>query len=150
MTKAKIFRAFAGLALVLLSFYGTLFILDYVMPYSRNGTRAEDAKAIKRALAAYFKKHSVYPGPADTPVDRLKGFLVDEKFLVEIPQDPLQQNPLYRYHYVSDGKTYYGLVVRFEPTTAPWGTTNEGACVSGIGTETTRAFGDPPPRSCAF
>src|SRR5882757_5754128 len=105
MIRSKALMIAGGVAILVLFFFGTLFTVDYVLPSWRNGTRAEDAKTINRALAAYFKKHGAYPGPTDTPVDRLKGFLVDEKFLTEIPQDPVLGDPLYRYHYSSDGKT---------------------------------------------
>ena len=148
MAGSKALKVAGGIAIFVLFFFGTLFFVDFVLPSWRNNTRAEDARVINRALAAYFKKHGAYPGPTDTPVERLKRFLVDEKFLTEIPQDPLQGNPLYRYHYSSDGNTFYGLVIRLEATNLPWRSTNQGLCLTGVGLETTRVFGNPPPRPC--
>jgi hypothetical protein len=145
----RVWSTLGGLTLFLVFFFGTLVLVDYVLPSWRNGTRAEDVKTIKRGLAAYFKKHGSYP-ERDTRAEGLKVFLVDERFLNEIPLDPLHPNPQYRYHYVSDGKTYYGLLVWFEPTTAPWGSTSQSVCLTGIGTETAHGFGEPPPHSCPF
>jgi hypothetical protein len=150
MAGSKTLKIAGGIAIFVLFFFGTLFFVDYVLPSSRNNKRAEDARVLNRALAAYYQKHGAYPGPTDTPIERLKRFLVDEKFLTEIPQDPLHGNPLYYYLYSSDGKTFYGLVIRLEPTHLPWGSTNQGLCLTGVGIETTRVFGDPPPRPCAL
>lgn len=147
--KRALLWVIGGLAVYLVFFFGTLFFIDYAMPSWRNSTRVEDVKTIKRALAAYFKKHGAYP-EADTRAEGLKAFLVNEGFLTEIPNDPLHPSPQFRYHYVSDGKTYYGLLVWFEPTAAPWGSTDQSACLTGIATETTRAFGDPRARPCPF
>ncbi len=148
MTRSSLLRVFGGTAIVLLSFFATLLVVDFAMPSWRNRTRADDARTIRTALAAYYKAHRSYPGPADIPADNLKPFLVDERFIAEIPRDPVIGAGGYRY--VSDGKSYYGLVVKLEPLNAPWGSTDGRPCLVGIGTETTRVFGDPPPRNCSF
>jgi hypothetical protein len=148
MTKSSLLRVFGGIAIVLLFFFSTLLILDFALPSWRNRTRAEDARTIRTALAAYYKAHRAYPGPADIPADNLARFLVDERFASEIPRDPVTGAA--GYHYVSDGKTYYGLIVKLEPSSALWGSTEGGPCLVGVGTETTRVFGDPPPRGCSF
>jgi hypothetical protein len=134
-------------AIALLFFFGTLAVLDYGMPRWRNQARAGDTATIKRALAGYYKTHGSYPRPTDTLAENLKPFLVDEGFLPEIPRDPLNEPPLFRYQYVSDGKVYYGLVNHLEQ---PGGKTAGSACLVGVGHEKTRVFGDPPPPACPF
>jgi hypothetical protein len=148
MIQSDLSRGIGGAAIALLFFFGTFFALDYGMPRWRNHIRAEDMSSIKSALAIYYKAHARYPGPADIPASHLKVFLVDEGFLADIPRDPIKGAP--EYQYVSDGKTFYGLVVRLEKFRAPWGSTKEGRCLTGIGTETTRVFGDPPVPACPF
>jgi hypothetical protein len=142
-------RYAGAVAIVLLFFFGTLFVLDSAIPRWRNHARAGDAAAIKRALAGYYKTHGSYPGPTDTLAENLKPFLVDEGFLSEIPRDPLNEIPLFRYQYVSDGKAFYGLFIHLELSELQ-GETSGSACLVGVGIEKTRVFGDPPPPACPF
>lgn len=128
-----VLQLLGGIGVFMAFFFGTLFVVDHVLPDWRNGTRAEQIAAVKQGLAAYYRKHQAYPGPADAPLERLKPLLVDQ-FMPRFPQDASLR-------YVSDGKTFYGLVVQIEP---------DGACLTGVGTDTTHSFADLPTRPCAF
>jgi hypothetical protein len=134
----RVLRAAGSLAVLLLFFFSTLRVLDYTAPRWRNKTRLDDARAIRAALTAYYKDNTAYPGPADIPAEKLGAFLV-AKYLHTVPSDPLGISP-YAYQYVSDGKTFYGLLLHLEP--------DGSGCLVGTDIENNPVFGHPQAPAC--
>jgi hypothetical protein len=125
-------RIFGGAAIVLTSFFGTLFVLDYLEPAAlRNRTRAEHARKIMDVMANYKNRNGGYPVAT--------GFLDDIKGVGTFPQDPAGR----RYSYASDGKRY-GILISLEETIH----TPAILCTAGDGIRGTGAWGDPP--ECQF
>jgi hypothetical protein len=130
----------AGAAIVAASFFGTLFVLNFMDSRTRDAQRKEDLKILRSALDQYRAARGGYPAPfPDNSVDDLKAALVDGGFLKSIPRDPLPPR-IYRYtsYGVTDGQRY-GLRISTE---------RESDCITGIGFEG-RGWWGPYP-SCPF
>jgi hypothetical protein len=136
-----------ALAIVAVFFFGTLYLLDNSDPTARNQLRAEHARVLKSALANYRKAKGAYPVLSDVPVDDLKKELVDGKFIIAIPSDPLRPSTGVQYRYVSDGGVY-GLLFVLEPVDSAAGKSAGGRCLQGVGTKGTGYWGEPP--NCPF
>jgi prepilin-type N-terminal cleavage/methylation domain-containing protein len=91
----------------------------------RDSKRIADLSNIQLALALYLNKYSTYPtgGWAD-----LKTELEDERFISELPQDPINSGDNI-YTYISDGPNYCLAANLERPTTLV--TLNQ-SCVTGI------------------
>lgn len=134
-----------GMAVVAISFFGTLFILNNADSRTRDALRAEHAKSLKAALGQYHSAHGSYPAAFfDNPVTDLQAALVGGGFLPTIPVDPLWADAERQYRYVSAGKTY-GLLIHLELAN---GEIARGACLTGVGTEGTGWWGGQP--DCPF
>jgi hypothetical protein len=139
----------AGTAVIVSSFFVTLFVLDYFenkTPKTGDDLRVENARLIMTALEKYRATHGafpIFPPPHDVPAVDLKKELVKAGYLRVIPEDPLwPENP----RYVSyDGKAY-GLLFRLQFARGNIPAT--GQCLTGVGTSGTRWWGPPP--NCPF
>jgi hypothetical protein len=142
-------NVFGGMAVVAISFFGTLFILNYSSGDSsaRDASRAEHAKMLKGGLEKYRAARGKYPAPfGNNPATDLKAVLVDGGFLSAIPQDPLWALTENQYRYVSVDGAKYGLLFHLE---LPSGKiTAGGKCLTGAGTALTGWWGQPP--DCPF
>jgi Type II secretion system (T2SS), protein G len=120
-----LFWVIGGPAIVAISFFGTLYVLDYQNGKSRNLQRAEHAGLLKNALEQYRASRGIYPSFANNPVSDLKPALVNGGYLRSIPSDPLWPDKPYRYTSgANDGKSY-GLLFPIEESDQP-------TCVTGL------------------
>lgn len=141
-------KVIGGLAIVLISFWGTLYFLGS-REYEHNQLRAKHAKLLADALEKYHQARSVYPTVGGL-VDDLKQELVDGKFLEAIPSDPARSATGQQYRYVGGG-TRYGLLIVLEPEPAMLGVSAAKpalTCTVGVNIRGTGAWNDPP--SCPF
>jgi hypothetical protein len=148
----------AGIAVVLGSFLGTLFLLDPAdcdtgcknasNPEGRDSIRAAQAAALKAAVEKYRNAHGMYPAPFKANyVAGLRSQLVDSGYMPEIPKDPFWKQPEMQYEYVSDDGLSYALYFHIELSSGkiPAG----GACVTGVDAfKAGGVFGDLP--ECPF
>jgi hypothetical protein len=136
-------RIIGGIAIVAISFFGTLFTLDYLDPDS---VRATHAKSVKAALEKYRSAKGAYPFPfPDNPLTDLKKVLVDGGYLVAIPDDPVfGAKDKDRYRYVSNSGKNYGLLFHLSTGKTPSGST----CLTGVGTAGYGFWGQQP--ECPF
>jgi type II secretory pathway pseudopilin PulG len=135
-----------GMAVVAISFFGTLFILNNADSRARDSLRTEHAKLLKAALEQYRGAHGSYPATFfDNPITDLRAALVGGGFLSTIPVDPLWADTERQYRYVSAGKTY-GLLVHLELANGKIAA--QGACLTGVGTDGTGWWGGQP--DCPF
>lgn len=121
-----------SLAIVLGSFFGTLFILDQKaeLPYP-DSVRELHAMIIKAALEKYRSTHGAYPSPfTGNSLSDLKPFLVDTGYLKAIPEDPEPATGDKQYRYVSDDGKVFGLLL---PLKFAAGKVPAGSCVTGVG-----------------
>ncbi len=104
-----VLQAAGAIAIVVASFFGTLFAIDYFSARGRDQTRIEHVAQIKNAIENFHKARGGYP-------TELKSTLVGGGFLKVIPGDPLWANTPKDYQYYSDGKNNYGLLLWLEQT----------------------------------
>jgi hypothetical protein len=126
-TSRKLTIAAGSIAIVVASFFGTLFVLDYAI-FTPDYIRARDIKIFKVALENYRAAKGHYPGPsAGIPLSDLKKELVGGGFITDIPRDPSNV----AYTYASDGASSYVLVLRLDvvPNVPP----ANGNCITGVG-----------------
>lgn len=138
-----------GIAVVSISFFGTLFILNYWDgdARARDALRAEHAKLLKSGLEKYRSARGKYPAPfGNNPAADLKLILVDGGFLSAIPQDPLWALTENQYRYVSIDGSKYGLLFHLELSSGKIAA--GGKCLTGVGTTLTDWWGQPP--DCPF
>lgn len=114
-----------SLAIVVGSFFGTLFVLDRSeSPATPDEVRASHARQIKAALEAYRRTKGQYPSPyGDNPLTGLQKDLVDGKFITAIPLDPAWGTGDNQYRYASSGKSY-GLLFHLQ---------SGALCLTGVG-----------------
>lgn len=135
-----------GLLILVLSFFGTLKVIDYFSSNRPDAIRARHAAAITTALEKFRAARGSYPFPySNNPISDLKSALVDPHFLTEIPTDPQFVEPENQYRYVSLNGKAYGLLLNIEPSSGKPGITK---CLMGVGTEGTSWWGEPP--TCRF
>lgn len=127
------------LAIPVGSFFLTLYGIDAYYPPTTDEIRAKDIKTVKSALESYRAKNGKYPSPIlDTSLTELNKTLVSGGFLSAIPLDPYYgEKADGGYRYISVGPTY-GLLVH----------TKGGTCLTGVETEKTGWWGQPP--QCSF
>jgi hypothetical protein len=143
--RVLILRILGGLAVVLVSFFGTLLVLD-VFFKSVDGVRADHAKSIKASLENYRVKRGTYPFPfTGNPLSDLKKDLVDGGYLTAIPQDPGELSDK-NYYYVSDDGRSYGLL--FHQRSHDPKSPTDSRCLTGIGIAGKGWWGPPP--ACLF
>lgn len=108
-----------GAAIVLVFFFGTLFILNWWdRPPDLDPLRASHAKQIGAALEAYRRKTGHYPTPfPDNPLADIQ-----KDIGASLPQDP--GGSANQYRYVSIDGNRYGLLFHLQ---------GGGTCVSGVG-----------------
>lgn len=144
-----LWRVTGGLAIVMISFWGTMFILGSP-EYVNNQLRAKHVRLLADALEKYRQAQSAYPVMADNLVDDLRRELVDRKFLETIPIDPARASTGRQYRYAGGGKAY-GVLVTLEAEPSVFGLTGikpAFTCVSGVKIKGSGAWGDPP--ACPF
>jgi len=124
-----------GLAVLVGSFFGTLFVLDYLLldPMER------EVKTLKTALQRYRLDRTSYPVLVDVPMSDLKKQLVSSGHLSQSPDADKDAR------YVSvDGKSY-GFLFHINRTSAnPAGT----RCLIEVEAKSTTWWSQPPP--CPF
>lgn len=127
-------------------FFATLLCLNHFDSKARDALRTEHVKFIRVALERYRQANGVFPSPfLDNPVSDLASSLVGGGHIASIPSDPLWTTGPNQYRYVSAGNSY-GLLVHLELAT---GTVSaRGTCITGVGTEGTRWWDQPP--NCPF
>lgn len=130
-----------SLAVLAISFFGTLHSFDNFDFRSVDSIRIEHAKEMKAALEKYRAARGKYPGPFnDNDLADLRPELVGGGFIAKLPVDPYWSNrKINHYRYRSDGSTY-GLLFSME----------FGPCISGIGAGVERPWGGYKIRSCWF
>lgn len=118
----------AGAAILVGSFFATLYFLDPANFRSLDSIRIGHAKSLKAAIEKYRAARGKYPSPyPGNDIADLKSDLVDGGFISQIPVDPYWKNgKINKYRYRSDGNTY-GLLFYFEL----------GPCQTGVGTAAT-------------
>jgi hypothetical protein len=139
-------RVVGGLAVIAISFFVTLYALDYMDRRNRDAVRGEHIAQIRSAVEAYYKARGAFPALDDKPVENLKATLVDGGFLKSIPVDPLWATTNKEYRYYSDGKNYFGLLAWLEQAHGP--IPAGGTCLAGRGTKGSGLWGQPP--DCPF
>jgi hypothetical protein len=102
-----VLQAAGAVAIVVASFFGTLFVMDYLSARSRDQTRVQNVVQIRDAIENFHNKLGGYP-------TELKSALVGGGFLKAIPADPLWANTDKDYQYYSDGRNNYGLLIWLE------------------------------------
>ena len=136
-----LWRVAGALAILASFFFGTLFILGYsfsspadlTTPAGRDRVRAENARAVIRALAEYRSIHDTYPVLPDSTLPAVAKPLVTEGFLRAVPRDPPGTEPI---HYVSFNGAAFGIWIHFEKSPA---------CIVEIGASKTGWWGQPEP-----
>lgn len=133
--------AIGSLAVLAMSFFGTLHFLDSLNFQSLDSIRIEHAKSLKAALEKYRAVRGSYPSPfLDNDLADLKLALVDGGFISQLPVDPFWTNgKINKYRYRSDG-TMYGLLFYLEL----------GPCQTGKGTTATAPWGGQNITPCPF
>jgi hypothetical protein len=127
-----ILKAVAGLAVVAICFFGTLFILKYIDQGARDALRVEQVRQIKGAVENYHAARRAYP-------TSLKA-LVDAGFLKSIPDDPLWAGTARNYQYYSDGVNNFGVLVVLERTHGDLAAGKP--CRTGLGTKESAMWGE--------
>jgi hypothetical protein len=134
----RLFMLVGALAIVAISFFGTLFALDFLERRSRDLVRIETAKAVMSALEKYRQARGAYPVllPAlDGNLSELSPPLIGGGYLSAIPQPP----GAFPTRYMSPDGKVYGLWVRGE---------RNGDCIIEVGISKTGWWGEH--RACAF
>lgn len=130
-----------SVAVLALSFFGTLHFLDSTNFESMDAIRIEHAKEIKAALEKYRAVHGKYPGTYhDNSLADLRADLVDGGFIAKLPVDPYwKSGRVNKYRYRSDTNTY-GILLYMEL----------GPCISGIGPSVTGPWDGRIITPCPF
>jgi hypothetical protein len=104
-----------GLAIIALSFFGTLYFLDYQAPRtSADAVRASTAKTVMAALEKYRAAKGSYPVTSG-PLSALAPALVGGGFVAAIPPDP----PGEPTQYASFDGAVYGLLIKLDRNERP-------------------------------
>ena len=144
-------RVTGGLAIVMLAFWGTLFILGSPeFMTTNNQLRIKHVRLLADALEKHRQALTQYPLLADNVVDDLRRDLIDRKFLEVIPSDPARAAMGRQYRYAG-GSQSYGILVTLEPEPSLFGlagTKPNFTCVTGVKIRGSGAWGDPP--ACPF
>ena len=147
----QLLRVTGGLAIVMLAFWGTLFVLSSLEFMNKNNQlRVKHIRLLADALEMHRQALTQYPLVADDPVDVLKRDLVDRKFLAAIPSDPARAATGRQYRYAGGGNSY-GILVTLEPEPSLFGLTGTKpgfTCLTGVKIRGSGAWGDPP--ACPF
>ena len=131
-----------GTGVVALSFFATLYALDYWAARSRDQTRLENILQIRSAVERYYRERRAYPILNDKPVTELKDALVGAGIIASIPTDPLWAGTKKEYRYYSDGTNYFGLLAFLEQAHGP--IPAGGSCLAGQGVKGSGLWGQPP------
>lgn len=136
-------RIVGGALIVVLSFFGTLYAMDYLDARSRDAIRADHARVLKSALESYRQAKGTYPVTAsEIPVDDLQKLI--SEYLKSKPEDPLWSKQPNRYRYISSGPIY-GILFHIELSSG--GIPAGGQCIIRAGAPT-GWWGSPP--ECPF
>jgi hypothetical protein len=101
--KNALFKVVGGLAIVVIFFFGTLFLLDFAdQKRSPEALRAANVRLVMDALQKYRAAKGAYPNLPDGPMTQLAAPLVDGGYLTGIPNDLGGSTN----RYLSDGKSY--------------------------------------------
>lgn len=145
---SRALKVFAAVAIVLVSFYGTLLLLDISDPaYVANRKRAADVALLKDAIGRYHRDRKAYPVLAGNPVGDLAKDLVPA-YLKEIPIDPLMAAGIFQYQYASNGRDGYAIWVRMAAENTLIRARPAGDCVTGISARDLPVFS--PLLECQF
>jgi hypothetical protein len=136
-----------GLAVVVVSYFITLFIIDWSAgPKTTDQVRADHAAQVKAGLEAYRRARGQYPAPfPDNPLTDLRKELVGGKFLAALPQDPFYELGPNQYRYVSGNGKIYGLLFHLQKPVKPDG---DSSCVTGVGSAGSGWWSNAP--DCPF
>lgn len=134
--------AIGGLAVLALSFFGTLFLLNSADFQSSDSIRIEHAKSIKTAIEKYRAANGKYPIIfPDNDLADLKSALVGGGFISQLPVDPYWKNGrINKYRYRSLDGNSYGLLFYLEL----------GPCQTGVGNAATGLWEGRPIMGCSF
>ena len=134
--------AIGGLAVLVLSFFGTLFLLNSSDFQSFDSIRIEHAKFIKAALEKYRAANGKYPmSYPDNDLADLKSALIGGGFISQLPVDPYWKNGrVNKYRYRSMDGASYGLLFYMEL----------GPCQTGVGAAATGPWDGRPITVCSF
>lgn len=108
---------------------------------ARDAKRAEDIKTIKAALEVYQNTYGYYPASASgndngSAITTLAATLITEdnnKYLTEIPQDPLYRGAANDYQYVrGGGNMSYGIRVTLEDPSDTLTLGPNNWCITGV------------------
>lgn len=105
--------------LVVVAIIGILAVLiliniNQIRAKARDGRRISDIKSIQDGLAMYESNNQEYPHPYPDPGQEIDGsdpisqVLINEKLMMAVPDDPLNNTP-YEYWYISDDGTDYQI-----------------------------------------
>jgi hypothetical protein len=84
----RIFLGFvAACAVVLVFFFGTLFILDHY-DFPPRDPLAREAESLRNALHDYHRDHLAYPIMQDNPISDIKKVLIAGGYFSGLPADP--------------------------------------------------------------
>jgi hypothetical protein len=56
-----LFRIVSGLTIVIVFFFGTLFLLNYLNPLTPDSVRVKNVKSVMAALEKYYAANGAYP-----------------------------------------------------------------------------------------
>ena len=124
--KSVLFKTVGGTAVVVASFFGTLFALDHFDSRTPDSIRIHDVNLLKIAIKKYAAAKGQFPIFPDNSVDDLRTIIVGNGYLSDIPSDPARKSKGLQYRYASDGKSF-GILVSLDT----------GPCRVGIATEQT-------------
>jgi hypothetical protein len=98
-------KVLGGLAIVLIFFFGTLFVLDYFPGWSAYAPLRTEAKAIMRALQDYRAARGSYPvlSVPDNLMPEIKKYLASSGYPVSGDTEGTDKDARY---FSSDGKSY--------------------------------------------
>lgn len=133
--------------IVALLIFGPFILLPKPQKYGDpvNQTRIENVKLVKDAIDRFYSDRRAYPRPlAPGPIDGLHADLVQGGYLKQIPAP----TGGFQFIYLSDGTSFYGLLVLLKEEGSLLTEKLGGLCVTGNGIKGTGAWGNPP--ECRF
>lgn len=138
----RLFLAIGAVAILALSFFGTLFLLNSSEFQSFDSIRIEHAKSLKAALEKYRAAHGKYPD-ANSELDlaALKSPLIGGGFISQLPVDPYwKSGRINKYRYRTLDGNSYGLLFYMEL----------GPCQTGVGGAATGPWDARQVPGCVF
>jgi hypothetical protein len=134
--------AIGAVAILALSFFGTLSLLDSWEFQSLDAVRIEHAKSLKAALEKYRAANGAYPGSnPESNLAALKSTLVDGGYIASLPVDPYwTSGRVNKYRYRNFDGSSYGLLFHMEL----------GPCQTGVGRAAAGPWEERQSAACPF